>query len=46
VLGAAGWPLGSPHARLQIIERAGHDPHSEQPAEVMAAIRDFITRGR
>jgi proline iminopeptidase len=31
-----------PHARLQIIERAGHNPHSEQPAEVMAAIRGFI----
>ena len=31
-----------PHARLQIIERAGHNPHSEQPAEVMAAVRDFI----
>jgi pimeloyl-ACP methyl ester carboxylesterase len=22
---------GIPHARLQIIERAGHNPHSEQP---------------
>ena len=32
-----------PHARLQIIERAGHNPHSEQPAEVMAAIRGFIS---
>jgi proline iminopeptidase len=31
-----------PHARLQIIERAGHNPHSEQPAQVMAAVRDFI----
>ena len=31
-----------PRARLQIIGRAGHNPHSEQPAEVMAAIRGFI----
>ena len=33
---------GIPNARLQIIERAGHNPHSERPAEVMHAIRDFI----
>lgn len=32
-----------PHARLQLIERAGHNPHAEQPAEVMRAIRDFIS---
>jgi pimeloyl-ACP methyl ester carboxylesterase len=31
-----------PGARLQIIERAGHNPHVEQPAEVMQAIWDFI----
>ena len=30
------------HARLQIIERAGRNPQSEQAAEVMAAVRDFI----
>ncbi len=34
---------GIPHARLRIVERAGHEPHSEQPAEVMAAIRDFLS---
>ncbi len=34
---------GIPGARLQIIERAGHNPHSEQPAEVMAAVRDFVS---
>jgi proline iminopeptidase len=34
---------GIPHARLHIIERAGHNPHSEQPAEVMEAVRDFIS---
>jgi proline iminopeptidase len=33
---------GIPHARLQIIDRAGHSPHSEQTAEVMAAIRHFL----
>ena len=34
---------GIPDARLRIIERAGHNPHSEQPAEVMKAVRDFIS---
>jgi proline iminopeptidase len=34
---------GIPGARLQIIERAGHNPHSEQPAKVMAAVRDFVS---
>ncbi len=34
---------GIPRARLQIVERAGHDPYSERPAEVMAALRDFIS---
>jgi proline iminopeptidase len=33
---------GIPDARLRIIERAGHNPHSEQPDEVMRAIRDFL----
>ena len=32
-----------PNARLHIIERAGHNPHAEQPAEVMQAVRDFIS---
>ncbi|HEX5913149.1 MAG TPA: alpha/beta hydrolase, partial [Rubrobacter sp.] len=36
---------GIPNARLQIIERAGHAPHSEQPAEVMEALRDFLGSG-
>jgi Asp-tRNA(Asn)/Glu-tRNA(Gln) amidotransferase A subunit family amidase len=26
----------------QLIERAGHNPHDEQTAEVMQAVRDFI----
>ncbi|HEY3262977.1 MAG TPA: alpha/beta fold hydrolase [Pseudonocardiaceae bacterium] len=34
---------GIPHAHLHIIERAGHIAHSEQPAEVMTAVRDFIS---
>lgn len=33
---------GISNARLQLIERAGHNPHSEQPAEVMQAVRDFL----
>ena len=33
---------GIPNARLEIIERAGHNPHMEQPAEVIRAIRDFM----
>lgn len=37
---------GIPQARLQIIERAGHNPHSEQAAQVMAAIKDFICTPR
>ena len=34
---------GIPNARLQIIERAGHNPHDEQTAEVMQAVRGFIS---
>jgi proline iminopeptidase len=34
---------GIPRARLQIIERAGHVAYSERPAEVMAAVTDFIS---
>jgi proline iminopeptidase len=33
---------GSPNARREIIERAGHNPHDERTAEVMKAVRDFI----
>ena len=32
-----------PRAHLRLVERAGHNPHAEQPAEVMQAIRDFIS---
>lgn len=34
---------GIPNARLHIVERAGHSPHAEQTAEVMAAVRNFIS---
>jgi proline iminopeptidase len=33
---------GIPNARLRIIERAGHNAHSERPAEVIQAIREFL----
>jgi proline iminopeptidase len=33
---------GIPNARLEIIERAGHNPHDERTAEVMKAVRDFV----
>ena len=35
--------VGIPHARLQIIDRAGHNPHAEQTAEVMAAVKRFLS---
>lgn len=34
---------GIPHARLRIIDRAGHNPHAEQAAEVMQAVRNFLS---
>jgi proline iminopeptidase len=34
---------GIPGARLRIIERAGHNPHSERTAEVIAALREFLS---
>ncbi len=33
---------GIPNARLEIIERAGHEAPSEQPAQVIRAIRDLL----
>lgn len=36
---------GIPHARLEIIERAGHNPHDERTADVMKAVTDFMTAG-
>ena len=34
---------GIRNARLHIVERAGHNPHEERTAEVMQAVRDFIS---
>jgi len=36
---------GIPGARLEIIERAGHNPHVEQQGVVLKAIRDFLNQG-
>ena len=33
---------GIPNARLRIIERAGHNPQSERPAETLAVVADFL----
>jgi proline iminopeptidase len=33
---------GIPNARLLLIDRAGHNPHDEQTAKVMQALREFI----
>jgi proline iminopeptidase len=38
----AALAAGIPNARLVIIERAGHNPQSEQPAEVIEAVRHFM----
>jgi proline iminopeptidase len=34
-----------PNAQLELIERAGHNPQSEQPAQVIAAVRNFLLTG-
>jgi pimeloyl-ACP methyl ester carboxylesterase len=42
--GSCGWRAGwSATARLRIIERVGHNPQFEQTAEVMKAVREFIS---
>lgn len=33
------------NARLEIVERAGHNAHSERPAEVFSTVTDFIDEG-
>jgi proline iminopeptidase len=38
----AALAAGIPNARLEIIERAGHNPQMERPAEVVEAIRRFM----
>jgi pimeloyl-ACP methyl ester carboxylesterase len=37
---------GIPDARLLIVERAGHNPHEERTAEVVAAVRAFVRPSR
>jgi proline iminopeptidase len=39
----AALAAGIHNARLEIIERAGHNPQMERPAEVIEAIRNFMT---
>jgi pimeloyl-ACP methyl ester carboxylesterase len=38
----AALAAGIPNARLEIIERAGHNAHEERTAEVMRVVRDFM----
>lgn len=38
----AALAAGLPNARLEIIERAGHNAHSERPAEVIEALQNFL----
>jgi len=33
---------GIANARMQIIERAGHNAHEERSAEVIKAVKDFM----
>jgi proline iminopeptidase len=33
---------GIPNARLRIIERAGHNPHAERPAETLETVASFL----
>lgn len=35
-----------PNARLELVERAAHNPHIEQPAVVLPAIRGFLGGGK
>ncbi len=37
---------GIPNARLVLIDRAGHNPQDEQPAEVQRVLRDFLAGGK
>lgn len=34
-----------PHARLELIEQAGHNAHAERPDEVLAALQGFLGAG-
>jgi proline iminopeptidase len=35
---------GIPGARLRIVERAGHNPHAERPAQTLRAVAGFLSR--
>jgi pimeloyl-ACP methyl ester carboxylesterase len=35
-----------PNAKLELVECAGHNAHSERPAEVIRAVRDFLATTR
>jgi len=35
-----------PNAQLKLIERAGHNPHDEQNAETLKAVRDFLVTAK
>jgi len=37
---------GIPNARLVLIDRAGHNPHDEQPAQTLKAIQNFLAQVR
>jgi proline iminopeptidase len=37
---------GIPHAQLEFVERAGHNPQLERPAEVIALIRRFLAHSQ
>jgi proline iminopeptidase len=39
----AALAAGIPNSSLHIIENAGHNAHSERPAEVISAVTDFIS---
>ena len=36
---------GIPNARLRIIERAGHSPQAERPAQTLATVAEFLAAG-
>jgi pimeloyl-ACP methyl ester carboxylesterase len=38
----ASLAAGIPDARLWIVERAGHNPHAEQPVETMEVVAEFL----
>jgi haloalkane dehalogenase len=39
------WRTAVPHARAVTLAAAGHWPHEEDPAAVIATLRDFLSQG-